>query len=71
MVMSAYPSSNIGQSPDRVVIRYRTHCVDGDFHARELSIEGDFRELHQSVLKHWGDYGFKTLADLARIDEIQ
>jgi hypothetical protein len=55
----------------RVVIRYRTHCVDGDFHARELSIEGDFRELHQSVLKHWGDYGFKTLADLARIDEIQ
>jgi hypothetical protein len=53
----------------QVVIRYRTIRVDGESDTRELLLEGDFQDLHRLVVEHWNNYGFKNLADLARLGE--
>jgi hypothetical protein len=53
----------------QVVVRYRTIRVDGESDTRELLLDGDFRDLHRSVVEHWDNYGFRSLADLARLGE--
>ena len=51
----------------KIVIRYWTKGVEGKSDPRELPIEGDFQGFHQKALEYWDDYGFRNLADVARL----
>jgi len=51
----------------QVVLRYWTTRVDGESVPKELVLEGDFQDLHRSIVERWDNSGFKNLADLARL----
>ena len=51
----------------KIVMEYRTEAVSGLSRHSSLIFEGNFEGFHRAIIKHWEDYGFDELAQIARL----
>ena len=51
----------------KIVMEYRTEAVSGLSRPSSLIFEGNFEGFHRAIIKHWEDYGFDELAQIARL----